>query len=82
MLGNGRMQDIIQRHFCAADQGSGICFPEHERAWLIKVTVNLCRSQAALSLVPQGRALLDSHPAESSEDRGLVEAILALPAGR
>jgi RNA polymerase sigma-70 factor (ECF subfamily) len=24
--------------------------------------------------------LLDSHPAESSEDRGLVEAILALPA--
>ena len=54
----------------------------HEKAWLLKVTANLCKSV----LRQRGRhptvELLDVYPAPDSDSRELVEAVLALPANQ
>jgi RNA polymerase sigma-70 factor (ECF subfamily) len=82
VLGNwADAEDIVQETFLRLlTKAPEFASPEHERAWLIKVTVNLCRSRLRSAWFRKTVPLLDSHPAESSEDRGLVEAILALPA--
>jgi len=52
---------------------------EHEKAWLLRVLINLC-----INLVKKkgnrGHAeLLDIYPAETKEEEGLVEDVMRLP---
>lgn len=53
---------------------------DHERAWLLKVTANRCKSILRTRARHPAVELLDIYPAPDGESRELVEAILALPA--
>ena len=54
----------------------------HERAWLLKVTANLCKSALRSRQRHPTVELLDVYPAPDGETGELVEAILALPANQ
>ena len=54
----------------------------HEKAWLLKVTANRCKSILRTRKRHPAVELLDIYPARSGESRELVEAILALPANQ
>ena len=52
---------------------------EHEKRWLLRVTVNLCRDQLKGFWRKRAVALELDRPAPDSEGLGLAEAIVALP---
>ena len=54
----------------------------HERAWLLKVTANLCKSALRAKKRHPTVELLDVYPAPDEDSRELVEAVLALPANQ
>ena len=51
---------------------------EHERAWLLRVTVNGCKSRLR-SPWRRRAPLLEQYPAADPEERALLEAVFALP---
>ena len=55
---------------------------DHERAWLLKVTANLCKSALRAKKRHPTAELLDVYPAPDDDSRELVEAILELPANQ
>jgi len=52
---------------------------DHELAWLIRVTVNLCKSRLRSSWWKTTMPLLESYPAQNDEEQDLMHLILALP---
>ena len=54
----------------------------HEKAWLLKVTANLCKSALRAKKRHPTAELLDVYPAPDGGSRELVEAILELPANQ
>ena len=54
----------------------------HERAWLLKVTANFCKSALRSRQRHPTVELLDVYPAPDEESRELVEAVLELPANQ
>ena len=54
----------------------------HEKAWLLKVTANRCKSILRQYKRHPTVELLDVYPAPDSDSRELVEAVLALPANQ
>ena len=54
----------------------------HERAWLLKVTANLCKSALRAQKRHPAVELLDVYPAPDNDSRELVEAVLELPANQ
>ena len=52
---------------------------EHEKAWLLKVAANRCKSALRLKKRRPTVELLDIYPAPDAETEELVEAIQALP---
>ena len=56
-------------------------FPDaaRERAWLLKVTVNGCKSRLRSPWRRRTAPLLDTYPAADREERELLEAVQALP---
>ena len=54
----------------------------HERAWLLKVTANLCKSALRAKNRHPTVELLDVYPAPDEDARELVEAVLELPANQ
>ena len=54
----------------------------HEKAWLLKVTANLCKSALRTKKRHPTVELLDVYPAPDEESRELVEAVLELPANQ
>ena len=55
---------------------------EHEKAWLLKVTANRCKSLLRVKKRRPTVELLDIYPAPDGETGELVEAIRALPANQ
>lgn len=57
------------------------CFesPEHEKAWLLRVAVNGCKSRLRAPWRRRTTPLLESLPAADGGERGAMEAVLALP---
>jgi RNA polymerase sigma-70 factor (ECF subfamily) len=51
----------------------------HETAWLIRVTVNLCKSRLRSHWRKKTDPLLDSYPAQTSEQESIVQTVSALP---
>ena len=51
----------------------------HEKAWLLTVTANGCKSRLRQAKRRPTVELLDIYPAETAEERGTMEAVLALP---
>ena len=52
---------------------------EHEKAWLLRVIINACRSRLRAAKRHPLTELLDSYPARGPEESAVVEAVLALP---
>ena len=52
---------------------------EHEKAWLLKVTANRCKSVLRARRRHPAVELLDVYPAPDTDCRELMEAIFALP---
>ena len=55
---------------------------DHEKAWLLKVAANRCKSVLRMRRRHPAVELLDVYPAPDTECRELMEAILALPANQ
>jgi len=55
---------------------------DHEKAWLLKVTANRCKSILRTRRRHPAVELLDVYPAPDTDCRELMEAILALPANQ
>ena len=53
---------------------------EHEKAWLIRVTVNQCRSCLRSPWRKRTVPLTDTYPARDDEQHNLMETVLTLPA--
>ena len=52
----------------------------HETAWLLRVTINLCRSRLRAPWRRLRTPLLESHPAKDETERELMQAVFSLPA--
>ena len=73
-------EDMVQEAFLRAYQKApAFETEEHEKAWLIRVTVNLCNSRLRSPWRKRTEPLLDSYPAEEPEQHALLEHVLALP---
>lgn len=73
------VQDAFLRYL---EKGPELRDGEHEKAWLLKVTANRCKSTLRQRSRHPAVELLDVYPAPERESRELVEAILSLPANQ
>jgi len=73
-------EDVVQEVFLRAyEKAPEFESEEHETAWLIRVTVNLCNSRLRSPWKKHREPLLDSYPAAEPEQRELLEHVLSLP---
>lgn len=73
-------EDILQEAFLRAyEKAPDFETEEHEKAWLIRVTVNLCNSRLRSPWHKRTAPLLDSYPVSESEQHELLEQIITLP---
>ncbi len=73
-------EDIVQDVFWRAfEKSPKFESEEHENAWLIRVTVNLCNSHLRSPWRRRRSPLLDSYPAAEPEQQELLEIIMTLP---
>ena len=74
-------EDAVQDAFLRClEKGPEFESPAHEKAWLLRVTVNGCKSRLRSPWRRRTAPLLDSYPASGPEEQSLMEAIGALPA--
>ena len=72
-------EDIIQDVFVKLiEKQPRFESPEHEVAWLVRVTVNQCKSHLRSYWQKNTVALLDSYPAQTEEQHDLMYAVNAL----
>lgn len=73
-------QDMVQEAFCRYMTKAPIFLSqEHEKAWLIRITINLCKSHLSSAAV-KGRSDLDENlSTHDSYDSGLMSAVMELP---
>ena len=73
-------EDVTQEAFCRLlDRSPAFADGAHEKRWLLQVTANLCRDQLKGAWRQKTAALEADLPARDPEDRGVWEAVLALP---
>jgi len=51
----------------------------HETAWLIRVTVNLCKNRIRSHWWKKTEPLLDSYPTQDNEESDIMQTVLSLP---
>jgi RNA polymerase sigma-70 factor (ECF subfamily) len=72
-------EDIVQEAFLRAyEKAPEFKSEEHENAWLIRVTVNLCKSHLRSPWHKRTEQLLDTYPAAVPDQQELLEQIMAL----
>jgi len=80
MGGKTDAEDIVQDAFIKLfEKQQDFESPEHEAAWLIRVTVNLCKNRLRSHWWRRTVPLLDTYPARNDAQTGIVQAIMALP---
>ncbi len=81
MLGDPQeAEDVVQDTFLRLWEKAPVLeSPAHERAWLLKVTVNSCKSRLRAPWRRRTVPLLDSYPAANPEEQVLLEVIQSLP---
>ena len=74
-------QDAVQDAFLRyLEKAPDFASPEHEKAWLLRVTVNGCKSRLRSPWRRRRSPLLESFPAATAEEVGVLEAVQSLPA--
>jgi RNA polymerase sigma-70 factor (ECF subfamily) len=74
-------EDIVQEAFIKLiERQPHFESPEHETAWLVRVTVNLCKNRIRSHWWKKTEPLLDSYPTQDSEETDIMQAIISLPA--
>ncbi len=72
-------EDVVQEAILRAyEKAPEFQSEEHEKAWLIRVTVNLCNSRLRSPWRKRRLPLLNSYPASEPEQHELLEQIVAL----
>jgi RNA polymerase sigma-70 factor (ECF subfamily) len=80
MANTSDAEDVVQEAFLRAYEKAPVFESEaHERAWLVRVTLNLCKSRLRAPWRRKTEPLLDSYPASRPEQHALLEQITALP---
>lgn len=73
-------EDIVQEVFIRAfEKAPEFESEEHEKAWFIRVTVNLCYSRLRSTWRKRIVPLLDSYPASEPKQHELIEQVMKLP---
>lgn len=80
-LGNvEEAEDIIQETFIKLyERTEPFENKEHEKAWLLRVTINLCKNKLRSSWLRKRVPLLDIYPVETKEEYELLEEVMSLP---
>jgi len=74
-------EDIVQEAFIRLfEKNPNFESADHEIAWLVRVTVNLCKSRLRSHWWKKTETLLDTYPAETDGQQNLMETVLSLPA--
>ena len=77
----GDPEDAVQDAFLRClEKAPDFESPAHARAWLLRVTVNGCKSRLRAPWRRRTAPLLDAYPAAAPEEGTLLEAMQALPA--
>jgi RNA polymerase sigma-70 factor (ECF subfamily) len=80
MGGKADAEDIVQDVFVKLfEKRPPFESAEHETAWLIRVTVNLCKSRLRSPWRKATVPLLDDYPAQTDEQRDILQTVLSLP---
>ena len=82
ILGNtAEAQDIVQDVFIKLYVFTGeFNSKEHQKAWLLRVTINLCKNKLRSCWWRKSAPLLETIPAKDQEQQDLLEYVMALPA--
>lgn len=73
-------EDVVQESFLHLwEKAPEFESPAHERAWLLKVTVNGCKSRLRSPWHRRTAPLLDIYPAAAPEEQAVLEVIQSLP---
>jgi len=73
-------EDIVQEAFVRLVAKRPVFLsPQQETAWLLRVTVNLCKDRLRRAARRRTLPLLDSYPARPEEQHCLLETVLSLP---
>lgn len=72
-------EDVAQNVFLKLAAGKVTLFPGKEKAWLLTCTANACRSHLKSFWNRNVGELDEALPFRDPEDRGLYEAVMALP---
>ncbi len=74
-------EDILQDAFVRLlEKRPAFASPEHETAWLMRVTVNLARSRLRSPWRGKTVPLPESYPARTENQQTVLQDVLALPA--
>jgi len=73
-------EDIVQDAFLRLYQHQpSLESAAHETAWLIRVTVNLCKNRLRSHWWRTSVPLLDTHPAQNENQQDVMEIVMSLP---
>jgi len=80
MRSKAEAEDIVQDVFVKLlEKRPTFESAEHEAAWLVKVTVNLCKSRLRSHWWKKTVPLLDTYPAQNEQQQDLLQTVLSLP---
>ena len=69
------LQEVFIKALCAPDFTSD----QHEKAWFIRVTVNLCKSKLRTPWRKKRAPLLETYPAWTAPQQELLDSVMQLP---
>ena len=73
-------EDVVQEAFLRLwEKNPEFESPAHQRSWLLKVTVNGCKSRLRAPWRRRTAPLLESYPAADPEEQAVLEVIQSLP---
>lgn len=73
-------EDVVQEAFLRLwEKDPAFESPAHQRSWLLKVTVNGCKSRLRAPWRRRTAPLLESYPAADPEEQAVLEVIQSLP---
>jgi len=73
-------EDIVQDTFVKLfEKQPSFESAAHETAWLMRVTVNKCKSRLRLFWWKKSEPLLETHPTRDDNQRRVIESVMSLP---